>query len=97
MPSQDVAVPTLLQPLQTKFSPNRLDAALNKVAYTRVMEMSEPVKRTALRLTVGDFLLSDRSRQNSLDKSVIYWYSILHISMPKKRRTKPALSLFKVH
>jgi hypothetical protein len=94
MPSQDVAVPTLLQPLQTKFSPTRLDVALNKVVYTRVMEMSESVERTALRLTVGDFLLSDRSRQNSLDKSVIYCYSILHISTPKERRTKPALSLF---
>jgi hypothetical protein len=55
MPSQDVAVPTLLQPLQTKFSPTRLDVALNKVVYTRVMEMSESVERTALRLTVGDF------------------------------------------
>src|SRR5229473_8207671 len=91
--SQDVAVPTLLQPLQTQFSPTRLDVALNKVVHTRVMEMSESVKRTALRLTVGDFLLSDRSRQNSLDKSVIYWYSILRISMPRERRTKPALSL----
>jgi hypothetical protein len=86
-------IPILLQPLQTQFSPTRLDVALNKVVYTRVMEMSESVKRTALRLTVGDFLLSDRSRQNSLDKAVIYWYSIFNISMPKERRTKPALSL----
>ncbi len=60
MPLQDPTVPTLLQPLQTKFSPARLDEALNKVVYARVMEMSESVERTALRLTVGDFLLSDR-------------------------------------